>query len=157
RACSDPHTIQSFSASASPARPPTPLAQGVHFWRLRGKVGSILGDQLSATWQFYVRRREGDVDTSWGSQPDFDGDGIADVALSANNANVVELIKGRKDWHDGGAIADDIQVIPHPNPGDGDRNQFVASAGDLNGDGFADVFVGSFCGTSSCPPANTGH
>src|SRR5688572_12562415 len=78
RACSD--IIVSFPATGSSARPPQPLPPGVVFWRVSSAPS---GGLTSAVWQLTIPARESGRPGSWGSVPDFNGDGFADLAVGA--------------------------------------------------------------------------
>jgi hypothetical protein len=112
------------------------LAPGVHFWRLRD------GARATPAWSFYVRQRSAAVDTSWGSVPDVDGDGYADLLVGASHAGEqrgrVDVFRGAR----GGIAAVASQQLAGPEAF-GHFGWWVASAGDVNGDGYADVIVGA--------------
>jgi hypothetical protein len=134
RACSRALGSATVEPSGAAARPDQALPAGVVFWRVH------TGKQVSATWEFFVGKRDAPVDSSWGSTLDVDGDGIPDVAAAAGSSVAVYRggVKGL-----GGAAT----ILPSP---DGDGAGFgyvITAAGDVNGDGYGDLAVGE-CGTS---------
>jgi hypothetical protein len=139
RACTK--VEQSFVTSGSSANTPSALTPGVHFWRLYAKVGTGIGATASPTWELVVGHRSAPRDGSWGAMLDFDGDGFADFAYGTDNAHAVTFIRG-------GAVGiDDTTaraVVASPS-GPVPRFEFVANAGDVDGDGYIDVAIGQVC------------
>jgi hypothetical protein len=131
RACTAP--ISAWDAKGAKGKPPQPLAAGVVFWRLTATTNGMTGTTLSPTWQFNVGHRSAPVDTSWGTTLDVNGDGYADVAVSAPSTNShvgqVAIYLGSA----AGVAATSAAVLP---------GQVMASAGDVNGDGFGDLVIG---------------
>ncbi|MBI5515040.1 MAG: FG-GAP repeat protein [Deltaproteobacteria bacterium] len=126
--------------------PGAELRPGVHFWRLYGRLGGFVGERPGPVWQFWVGARSAPVDTSWGTVSDFNGDGYADVVVGAplaapggrTFAGLVMIYEGSAS----GPGASPHRVLEGPA-----ANQIfgfsVASAGDVNGDGYSDLVVGS--------------
>ena len=141
RACTV--TITAFDAAAPVARRPDPLPSGVLFWRVFGRRAGATGTTSSATWEMTVGARSAPVVASWGTTPDVNGDGFADVLVGAIGGGYGDA--GRAYVYLGGPGG------PSQSPatiltGDAPGRYFggsVASAGDVNGDGFADVVVGA--------------
>jgi hypothetical protein len=127
-------------------RVPSALSAGVWFWRLRGRDSGrgTEGMETSPVWWFRVGERsaDGDRDRSWGTELDLNGDGYADLAVGSPNADGG---RGRVDVYYGGPL--DIGTVPSVTLRGvfmGDRfGHSVASAGDVNGDGYADLVVGA--------------
>ena len=151
RACTK--EVTSFDANDS-GRPVAPLPKGVLFWRAFGRSGGAIGQTASPTWELTVGARDAPVDTSWGTTPDVNGDGYADVLVTAPYAagNVFLYLGGPS------GLASSPQTVLSNGPG------VVASAGDVNGDGYADViasaqgsaaylYLGGAAGLSSSPAA----
>ncbi|MDP3274100.1 MAG: FG-GAP-like repeat-containing protein [Deltaproteobacteria bacterium] len=140
---------QSMTVAANRAQPAAALAPGLWYWRLRGVQAGTEGSRTSPVWQFRVGFRSAPVDTSWGTEPDFNGDGFGDVAVGASNvapggrmgAGVVQVFYGSA----AGIGTTPSAVIEGVNAGDG-LGSAVASAGDVNGDGYADLIVGADTG-----------
>jgi hypothetical protein len=101
------------------------------FWRVNAPAGS------SATWELFVGHASAPVDLTYGATLDLDGDGVPDTAMSAGGGNVAVYLGGS-----GGLSGAPTILIPNP---DGPKVGFgytLASAGDLNGDGYGDLAVG---------------
>jgi hypothetical protein len=125
----------SFDAVGTSGTPAAALAAGVWYWQLTGRAGTTNGTATSPVWAFTVRARSATVDTSWGTTTDFNGDGYSDVAIGAVGANRVYVYPGSAT----GLAATPDRTLT----GTGGFGTSVASAGDVNGDGFADLVVGA--------------
>jgi hypothetical protein len=135
RACTDVATT--FSSIGTSGAPTTDLAPGVYFWRLRGTEGPLTGATTSAVWELTVPVRDTRVNTSWGTTLDINGDGLADVAaggtaLNSGAAQVYLASAAGLSTTPAAVLKGVSGVIGTP----------VASAGDVNGDGFGDLLVG---------------
>ncbi|HTA88396.1 MAG TPA: VCBS repeat-containing protein [Polyangiaceae bacterium] len=145
RACAQ--AVTTFSAAGASGTPPMALTRGVYFWRLRGSASGVVSMTTSPVWEFSVGARSASVNTSWGTSPDVNGDGYADVIVGAHNSlssdgNAYLFLGGAS-----GLASVPIAITP-PAIGNGFRGP-IASAGDVNGDGFADVIfaaIGPFNG-----------
>lgn len=128
--------IDSIDATGSMVRPPTDLPAGLVFWRLVSLQDGRPGTATSPTWQFRVRSRaaDDDVDRSWGSSLDLNGDGLSDVVIAATGAAYVFY----------GSISglDTSPDVLRPT-GDESLGLAATSAGDLNGDGYTDLVIGA--------------
>ena len=152
RACTTSLPITSKLAGDNlSAVPETALSPGWVFWRVRVVSGSETVS--SATWQFWVGASSASnpVDTSNGAILDVNGDGFPDFLVGAYSANsgmgTVHLYLGSAmvsaaDWN----VTSTASRIDLTNP-DGANASFgysVTSAGDVNGDGFADFLIGAY-------------
>ena len=139
RTCASPIGTSTHVTGSSYA-PAADLPSGVVYWRVHpGTVTAV----TSATWEFSVGARSAPVDTSWGTTFDVNGDGFADVVVGADTVSS----KGAAYVYLGsangpGASADTTLTAPS----DGTFGSSVASAGDVNGDGYADLIVGDASG-----------
>jgi hypothetical protein len=134
----------SFAAAGSGSAPPSPLAKGVYFWRLHGMTNDAAGTETSPVWEFNVGGRSAPVNASWGTVPDVNGDGYADVlvgALSYENTTGVALVYL---GGDGGLVTTSQPALINSPTTPAMFGCSVASAGDVNGDGFADAIVGAW-------------
>jgi hypothetical protein len=144
RACDK--LITSFLALGSAGSPPAALAPGLYFWRLHATLKGFVGTLTSQTWEFVVRARSAPVDTSWGTFLDYNGDGFADVAVGAINKQ--QPPNGYNAYafaYPGGTggLSTTATQIALPGAPRSSYQSAVASAGDVNGDGFADLVIGS--------------
>ncbi len=135
RACA--HVIDQLSGSQGAARPATPLRAGVLFWRV------VSNQSTSAVWQLTIPGRDTGGDIAWGVVPDFNGDGFADVAIGspAVGSQSVSVFDGRSN---GPGFTPEETLT-----GGALFGEAVASAGDVNGDGFVDLAVAAGGGPGS--------
>ncbi|MFO0686222.1 MAG: VCBS repeat-containing protein [Sandaracinus sp.] len=135
RACAT--SITSFDAVGTSGAPSADLPSGVVFWRLASRAGSATAVRFGPVWEVFVPVASSPTDTSSGTTLDVDGDGIADVAVGANaNGGSVHVLVG------GGTLgtATPITILGSDGAALGTD---VASAGDVDGDGFGEILVGS--------------
>ncbi len=140
RACTSPIATATVDPSGASAVPDTDLPSGVAFWRVHTAVNGV--DTLSGTWQFNVGRRTAGINTSFGTSLDYDGDGKADIVVGASTA----AGSTGKAYAWSGALKTSFggTGTPFTNGSDGGSfAQSLASAGDVDGDGYADVIVGA--------------
>jgi hypothetical protein len=143
--------IERLSVTGSSARPSMPLeARKVIFWRARARVGGAEDSMMhnGPTWIFRTPARDNanNIDTSHSPHLDVNGDGFDDIAVGApsaspdgrGNAGLVYVYLGSESG---------ISNIPHrifAGLAATDLLGFsVSNAGDVNGDGFADLVVGA--------------
>ena len=144
RACKK--VVTSFDATRS-GTPADALPPGVLFWRAFGRSDGASGRVSSPTWEFTVGVLSAPVDTSWGTKLDVNGDGYADVIVSAPYA---ENAVGQAFVYLGSAsgLASSPQLTLTGPDGQNGFGIWAASAGDVNGDGYGDVVV-SNAGTAA--------
>jgi hypothetical protein len=125
-------TIPTTTTSAQPSSP-LPAHKPI-FWRVIAKHDAF--QTTSATWEVFVGNGDAPHDTSWLGPPDFDRDGLVDVALgSASNDVYVMMNKSGT----GLPASDPTATLP----GGSGFGRATANAGDVNGDGYGDLIVGS--------------
>jgi hypothetical protein len=148
RACT--MQVALFDAEGTSSPPPRRLAAGTYYWRLRGLAGAVVGEAASPVWQFTVGERSAPVDTSWGATTDLNGDGFDDVLAGTPSTNSlagsIQIDYGSAN----GPAATPVSIAAPD--GNGPFSEFgihVAAAGDVNGDGYADLIVGADGGGAS--------
>jgi hypothetical protein len=142
RACTT--VVSTFDAAGAQGQPEKDLPAGTLFWRARGRRDGATGTMSSRVWQFSVGLGTSAVDTSWGTTFDANGDGLADIAVGAEG---VLNSRGRVYVFDGHAGGPERTARTSPMSPEGQSEYFghaVASAGDVNGDGYADLVVGAY-------------
>jgi len=125
--------VAAFDATGSSAAPTTDLPAGTLFWRAFGRRGAATAAASSFTWEFTVGARSAPVDTSWGSTLDVNGYGFADMIVGPR-----VYLGGTAPSTGASMTLDNIDNLG------GDFGGFygpAGSAGDVNGDGFADFVV----------------
>ena len=136
RACAT--LVARFRALGESARVPVTLTRGTYFWHARGTAGARVGTATSATWELAVGKHDASVDTSWGSTVDPNGDGHADLVVAApfltGLTGAVQVFLGNANGALGAPYTFTGGDPPFPEIG-----YSVASAGDVNGDGFAEI------------------
>lgn len=130
--------IETIAATGEEALPSADLPAGLVFWRVTasGRVGPM--------WRFDVASRAAPSgQPAWGLSPDYDRDGYDDVAIGAPFAAESD---GRVAIHRGGpsgTSAGASAVLRGASGAASELGASVACAGDLDGDGYADLAVGS--------------
>ena len=140
RPCTQP--LMSFTASGTSGKPAVGLAPGVVFWRVTATKGGQKAGKTSPVWQFTVGHRSAPIDTSWGTRPDVNGDGFADLLVGAPGLGAAKGVAYVYLGSNDGPAASPSIILSNPGAGSAFGSS-VASAGDINGDGYADVLVGA--------------
>lgn len=142
--------IESLTAEGSTVRPTRELApRSVVFWRLRGRIGKVTDTRQSPTWLFHtpaVSAPSG-VDTSVNPHLDVNGDGYDDLVVGAPQRMNETPDGGHRPgsvrvFHGSATGVSQTPSTTLDGPAMGDNFGIaVTGAGDLNGDGFADLVV----------------
>lgn len=142
--------IESVLVQGTSARPTMPLPpNSVVFWRLRSTMGASTAMSYSPTWLFHVPARDnsGAIDASSTAHVDLNGDGFDDVVVGADRADPGgRMNAGTVSIYNGSAmgLSATPTLVLEGGAALGRFGFSVASAGDLNGDGFGDLIVGAF-------------
>jgi hypothetical protein len=147
RACT--RVVRTLDAPGAATTLAADLPVGVVYWRLSARRGERTVTPAGRTWQFHVGVAPGPaprVATSWGTTFDVNGDGYADLVVGAPLTDS----GGRYDagrvlvYHGGptGIAALPDRILEGDSVGEA-LGFSVASAGDVNGDGYADLIVGA--------------
>lgn len=135
RACA--HVVEELTGTNGRAQPATPLRAGLLFWRV------VSNRTSSAVWQLTIPGRDSGASIAWGVVPDFNGDGFADVAIGSPAAGSQSVSVFNGGFFSPGFTPDETLT------GDTLFGRAVASAGDVNGDGFVDLAVAAGAGPGS--------
>jgi hypothetical protein len=140
RACS--RVVASFAAAGDHGAPPVDLPAGPLFWRLHGTSSGATGAATSATWELVAPAQSAAASTAWGSMLDANGDGRADVVVGDSDGfNPTQHVFVHHGGPRGPSPSPSV-VLSAATPVER-YAQSLASAGDVDGDGFGDLLVGS--------------
>ena len=138
--CADPacaSVVEAVDVTGTSASPSVDLPAGAAWWRV------MADGRTGPTWQLRVRIRPAPTDLAWGVSPDYDNDGFGDVAVGAPRVDESEgrayLFLGEA----GGTPAGVTTILRSPDGAGAEYAIALACAGDLNGDGYADLAVGA--------------
>jgi hypothetical protein len=108
--------------------------------------GSAAGLSTTPNWTAESNQANAEFGFSVASAGDVNGDGFSDVIVGANLFDNGETNEGRAFVYHGSASG--LSTTPNwtaeSNQGNAEFGYSVASAGDVNGDGFSDVIVGAY-------------
>jgi hypothetical protein len=106
--------------------------------------GSSTGLATTASWSVLASGNAEEFGESVASAGDVNGDGYADIVVGASRYDGGQLNEGQAVIHLGSASGLSVTSswAVESNQGSGRLGESVASAGDVNGDGFSDVLVG---------------
>jgi hypothetical protein len=146
RACTMVIATQRATGTTAVVEAPLPPRSAV-YWRLRAVMGATTDTLPGPTWLFHTPIREGSgPESSASPHLDVNGDGFDDLAIGARDAAFGDTASvGQVVVHLGtatGVTASPQASIRGRGVGDG-AGASVASAGDVNGDGFGDLIVGT--------------
>ncbi|NLS80206.1 MAG: DNRLRE domain-containing protein [Chloroflexi bacterium] len=104
-------------------------------------LGSATGLSAAPAWVVESDRADARLGSAVSGAGDVNGDGYDDIIISAPAYPVAEWGKGRVTVYHGGA--DGLAAVPAWHVDSVGRPLAVAAAGDVNGDGYGDVIIGS--------------
>jgi hypothetical protein len=130
---------KTLDATGTSAKPSKPLSPGLWYYRVFGRKGSTIATQHGPVWQITVGARSTPVDTSYGATLDPDGDGFADTVVGApGGAGAAHVYAGSAT----GLATTPSLGLAAPDLKGTAFGAAIASAGDVDGDGYGDVVVG---------------
>ncbi len=146
RACT--MVLETLTVRGTSARPGADLpARSVVFWRLRGRIGTTTDTVYSPTWLFHLPATSASsgIDTSYNPHFDVNGDGFDDLVVGASPASPGgRYAAGTASvYHGSGSGIGPTPAVVLEGAAESDRFGIVACAGDVNGDGYADLVVGA--------------
>jgi hypothetical protein len=140
RACT--RVLTSLSASGDTASPSADLPTGIVFWHLHGKAGNAVGTTTSVVWEMSVPAQSRPITSTWGTLVDGDGDGRSDIVIGDSDL----YSPTQHVYVYPGASADLGSAVPSVLSAATPTVHYatsIAGAGDVNGDGFPELLVGS--------------
>ncbi len=119
--------------------PSTALPQGVAYWQVSASTDA--GSLSSPVWELWVGADDALVDTSWGTTLDIHLDGEADLAISTIDYGSGMLQGQGAFWVILGQSGYPTAFMWTGSNMFSALGESVASAGDVNGDGYGDLLV----------------
>lgn len=148
RDCSSVEVV--LDATGTSTAPTSDLDPGVWFWRAYASTGGTVDTESSVVWQFRVGHGDSSVNTSWGAEPDLNGDGWTDVVVGARYADggdgrfYVYLSSGPAGgFMESHTRRPDCEMAPYG----ANLGSALAACGDVDGDGFTELLAGSPAGS----------
>jgi hypothetical protein len=141
RACGSGTLLSSTFVTGTSYSPTTALPIGVVYWRVHPSNSKIA---TSPTWEFTVGALSAPVDTSWGTTLDVNGDGYPDLIVGASGTPAAYVYMGTSS-----GLSTTPTTLANPGAASESFGYSVASAGDVNGDGYADIVVGAYAAAGS--------
>ena len=143
RACTE--VLQALDTTGTSGAPTANLPAGVVYWRAFGTSGGQIGCNPSYVWEFFVGPRSAPVNTSWGSVLDVNGDGYADAVVGSSGSYTQGTPYNNGETEQATVFLGSANGLS-PSPvvtltGERGFGGAIADAGDVNGDGYADVLV----------------
>lgn len=134
--------VTAADATGDAWTPAVALPSGVLFWRLHPIAAGRIGDSVSASWELVSPFGSAPLATTWGSLIDANGDGFADVVVGDSNSFTATQHVYVHLGSAGGPSLAPSAVLSATAPVDHYATS-LASAGDLDGDGYPELAVGS--------------
>lgn len=131
RGCTD--VVATFTTMGTQGTPTTELPPGPLFWRVWSRAGSAEALRPSVTWEVYVPWRNGAVGTAQRDTFDVNGDGFADFVVGVPERRELRVYLGSAMGPRPATVITDAFLDP--------ASMLLARAGDVNGDGRADLLV----------------
>jgi FG-GAP repeat len=107
--------------------------------------GSATGPTVEAAWTAEGNQASASFGVSVAGAGDVNGDGYADIIVGARDYDNGESNEGMAFVYFGSATGPTVEAVwtAESNQADADFGVSVAGAGDINGDGYADIIVGA--------------
>jgi hypothetical protein len=135
-------SCQTIDVTGSSGTTTMPLVRGVWFWRLRPRSGSVVGSRSGSVWSFVVPGRSAPHATSWGAAFDENGDGRFDLAVGGP-ASAPQPGQGYVFRAANTGVSGTATTMISGLDASGEFGKRVASAGDVDGDGYSDLVIGA--------------